>query len=209
MAFLKKQTVSHALSLEDCPLYNVLHLSLIYYDALYYPHLNQNVFDMPDSFCNWLCAALESHLCCGTCYRLKRDIQVNFSMHRFVVTSGSDTVSFSVVDIESPSFTVCHVLHHFAFFNTGLTKLNLHFLNQNPSWCYRADADFVCALVELPRSDLLQAAHHFLADHPISKLWKDDLVRLIVHDFLHECLELLSHSNTDVLATVLNTVCGH
>src|SRR6266481_3405596 len=115
MAFLKKQpcTVSRALALEDCPPHDVLHLSSqypIYHDALYYPHLNQNVFDTPDSFCNWLRAALESHWCCGTCCRLKRKFQVDFCMHQFVVTSGSDTVSFSVVDIESPSFTVCRVL---------------------------------------------------------------------------------------------------
>ena len=82
-------------------------------------------------------------------------------------------------------------------------------MNQNPSWCYRADADFLCALVELPRSDLFRAAHHFRADHPVSKLQKDDLVRLIVHDFLHEHLELLSRSNTNVLGAVPDIVCGH
>jgi hypothetical protein len=44
----------------------------------------------------------------------------------------------------------CHCPVSLAFFNMGLTKLNLHFLNQNPSWCYQANADFVCTLVELP-----------------------------------------------------------
>ena len=86
--------------------------------------------------------------------------------------------------------------------------MKLILLTQNPLWCYQMDADFACVLTELPKPDLSPTACCLQTDSPVSKLCKDDLVSLIVHDFIREHITLLSHADAQSLSVVPDIVCG-
>ena len=217
MPFVNKMpcTVARVLALEACPPHDVLHSPSEYpkyYDALYYPQFNQNVFRTPLSVCVWLCAALENHYQdCGACCQRQRDFRVDYDKNRILVTLGSRAESLSIVEVESPTFTLCRV---FRRFNSSLCdlmepNLKLILLTQNPSWCYRTDADFARALTELPKPDLSHTARRLQTDRPVSKLRKDDLVSLIVRDFVRERITLLSLPDAEILSVVPDIVCGH
>ena len=207
--------VARVLALEACPPHDVLHsLSeyLKYYDALYYPQFYQNVFYTPNSICVWLHAALENHYQdCGACCQCQRNFWVDCDKNQILVTMGSHALSLSIIEVESLTFTLCQV---FRWFNSSLhdlmeLNLKLILLTQNPLWCYWTDADFACALTELPKPELFHTAHCLQTDHLASKVHKDDLVSLIVCDFVCERITLLSLTDAEILSSAPDIVCGH
>ena len=117
----------------------------IYYDALYFPHLHPSVFETPDSFCRWLSTAVKNHqsgLHACSCMSLTLPFSIDHIDRHFRVTFGQHSTCLSTADVESCSFTVCRMLRQLLTivdppFETAKDVL----LNDNPTWCYRPDAD--------------------------------------------------------------------
>jgi hypothetical protein len=119
---------------------------------------------------------------------------------------GTAIATLFVCEIECPSFTLCHVLRLFATVGEGSfhsTKTIL--LNENPSWCYRANTECTQALMELSRPALVEGVHIIQPDIGISKLCKRDLVKLIVQDFLYERVALLVETDINILTRTQHT----
>src|SRR5882762_11090671 len=143
MSFLKKRacTAPRALLLEDCPPHNVPHMPSdypIYYDALHFPELCASVFESPDSFCTWLCAAVRSHqigqYACS-CMLFKFPFTVDYICGYFRVIFGEQSMCLSTADIESSLFTVCRMLRRLTAVDESFERTRNVLLTENPAWC--------------------------------------------------------------------------
>ena len=78
-------------------------------------------------------------------------------------------------------------------------------LEQNPNWCYLADADIVWALMDVQRPELLYAVRHLSPNTATSRLHKHDM---IVHDFVRKILTqwTLRKQNPDPVHITFPTV---
>ena len=217
MLFLNKHTctVPRALLLEDCPPDNVLHIPSdypIYYDALHFPELHASVFESSNSFCTWLCTAVRIHQAgqyqCS-CKSLMLPFRIHYIDGHFRVTFGKQSMCLSTAAVESSLFTVCWMLHRLTEVDESLGKCRDVLLNDNPSWCYRADADVSRLLQELPVTVLCASICHFQLHEPVNKLKKNDMVQVILRDFLFTRLALYELAYTDLVTMSSENLCAH
>ena len=219
MPFLSKRacTASRVLLLTDCPPHDVPHLPFeypIYYDALYYPEFHGPVFDTPPSFLRWLSLSLKDHhRTCRSCPRFDdHGFHVDYTHEHFCINFESRSLSLSIAEVEASSFSLCHLLRRFWSMShnpASFANTKLMMLNETPVWCYRADTDLARALNELSRPVLLDGIRLLRLDNAISKLRKDDMVRAIVRDFVHERNALLLKAETTALTSGPDCVCAH
>ena len=169
MSFLKKRacTAPRALLLEDCPPDNVPHMPSdypIYYDAVYFPELYASVFESPNSFCAWLCTAVRNHqtgqYACS-CMLLMLPFTVDYIDGYFRVIFGKHSMCLLTAEVESCLFTVCHMLWWLTAVDEPFEKTRNVLLNDNPTWCYHADADVSRLLQEFSATVLLDSIRHF------------------------------------------------
>ena len=218
MLFIDKHacTAPQVLSLKDCPLDKVPHMPSdypIYYDALYFPELHPSVFKMADSFCHWLSEAVRDHQCglhACSCTSLVLLFGVDYIDGSFNVTLGQHSMSFSRSDVESSSFTVCRTICWLlAVVNGSFDRTRHVLLDQIPIWCYRPEPEISRALMELPVPTLIDGVRRFRPDKAVSRLRKNDLVQLIIHEFISRQAALIGLGNADIVALLPDTLCGH
>jgi hypothetical protein len=220
MLFIDKRacTAPRVLSLDDCPADKVPHMLSdypIYYDALYFPELHPSVFETADSFCHWLSKAVRDHQCglhACSCTSLVLLFGVDYIDGSFNVTLGRHSMSLSKTDVELSSFTVCRTIRRLlqvAVVDDSFDRTRHVLLDQNPIWCYRPDPEISRALMELPVPTLIDGVRCFRPDKAVSRLRKNDLVQLIIHDFISRRAALIGLGNADIVALLPDTLCGH
>jgi hypothetical protein len=187
----------------------------VYYDALYFPELHPSVFETADSFCHWLSKAVRDHQCglhaCGcTSLLLPLPFGIDYIDGHFNVIFGQHSMSFSRADVESPTFTVCRTIRRLvSLVDEPFVTSRVVLLNENPTWCYRPDPEISQALMDLPLPALVDGVRHFRPDKAVSRLRKNDLIQLIVRDFVSRRAALVELQNTDIIALSPDTLCSH
>ena len=78
-------------------------------------------------------------------------------------------------------------------------------LNNDPVWCYRADAELMRALDVLTKIILSDAVRGLELDNGVSHLRKGELIQILVRDFVCERTVLFSKSDADIRALVKPT----